>query len=167
MTTMPYPVPFLFTIERDLPLLVMSCSQEKAPVHAAELVRFAELYCGPMWQQVKASGFPLTNVAAISALHGFMEPGYAIRTYDLKMDDDISARQSREGNDVERLAAAIREAGSAFIVGGKLYRAMAETAIRRHSELAACVTFASGSYLEQRKQLGAWLRRTTGDLLAA
>jgi len=156
-----YAQPFQFDIEPGTPLLVMSCSQDKANV-GGTLTRIADLYCGPSWQQVKRSGYPLTNVAAISALHGFCEPGYQVRTYDCVMDEDISARQCREGNDVERLAGAIRKAGSAFIVGGRLYRALVETAIRRHPELIQLVTFATGSYLQQRKQLGTWLRGHQG-----
>lgn len=154
---MSYPVPFTFTIEQGVPLLVMSCSDIKRPV-GDQLVRFADLYDGPSWRQVKASGFPLHNVAAISALHGFLEPGFAIRSYDRKMDAEISARICGTSDHVARLAAAIRQAGSAYVVGGGLYRALAETAIRVYPELAELVTFATGSYLAQRKQLGVWLR---------
>ena len=152
-----YAQPFMFDIASGTPLLVMSCSQEKAQVGDA-LTRIADLYCGPTWQQVRKAGYPLTNVAAISALHGFCEPGYQIRTYDRKMDEDISARMCRESNHVWRLAQAIRAAGSAFVVGGRLYRAMVETAIRIEPDLAQLVTFATGTYLQQRKQLGEWLR---------
>jgi hypothetical protein len=155
---MTYPVPFVFPIEQGRPLLVMSCSSTKRDVVAGDLVRFAYLYDGPTWRQVKASGFPLTNVAAISALYGFLEPGMAIETYDRKMDDKAALRISTTSNHAWRLEQAVRQAGSAFIVGGALYRQLGETMLRHAPDLAGVVTFATGSYLAQRKQLGAWLR---------
>lgn len=152
---MSYPTPFVFDIRPGLPLLVMSCSDVKRPVPAGELVRFADLYDGPMWKQVKASGFPLCNVAAVSALYGFLEPGMAVETYDRQMDDETSRRICGTSDHVYRLAQAIRTAGSAMVFGGRLYRAVAETAGRVYPDLA--MTFATGSYLEQRKQLRLWL----------
>jgi hypothetical protein len=155
---MTYPVPFTFQIEQGRPLLVMSCSSTKREVVAGDLVRFAYLYDGPTWRQVRASGFPLTNVAAISALYGFLEPGMAIETYDRKMDDKAAARICTTSNHAWRLEQAVRQAGSAFIVGGELYRQLGETMLRHAPDLADRVTFATGSYLAQRKQLGTWLR---------
>lgn len=155
---MTYPHPFVFSIEAGRPLLVMSCSSTKRQVAAGELVRFAELYDGPTWRQVRASRFPLSNVAAISALYGFLEPGMAIETYDRKMDDKAAARICTTSNHAWRLEQAIRQAGAAFIVGGALYRQLGETVLRLAPDLAPVVTFASGSYLQQRAQLGTWLR---------
>ena len=154
---MPYPHPFLYQIKRDTPLLVVSCSQTKRDI-GDDLARFIELYDGPMWRQIKASSFPRSNVAAISALHGFMEPGYAIRTYDLHMDEDRSRSLCHRGNHVALFAQSVREAGSAFVVGGELYRELALTALRVYPDLNGLISFATGSYLAMRKQLGQWLR---------
>jgi hypothetical protein len=164
---MSYPSPFMFTIEQGLPLLVMSCSDVKRPIAPGALVRFCELYDGPSWRQVKASRFALCNVAAVSALYGFLDPGMAIETYDRKMDAEISARICGTSDHVARMARAIRIAGSAFIVGGALYRELAATAIRVYPELAELVTFASGSYLAQRKQLGIFLRAHQAPIAAS
>jgi hypothetical protein len=155
---MTYPVPFVFPIEQGRALLVMSCSSTKRAIAAGEAARFADLYDGPTWRQVRASRFPLTNVAAISALYGFLEPGAPIETYDRKMDDKTALRISTTGDHVWRLEQATRQAGSAFIVGGELYRQLGEAMLRKAPDLVDRVTFASGSYLAQRKQLGAWLR---------
>ena len=154
---MAYPTPFLFTIEPGRPLLIMSCSDVKRPTKPYELVRFADLYAGPMWLQVKASGFPLTNVAAVSALYGFLEPGMAIETYDRMMDEKTSERFCSTSDHVYRMAEAIKAAGSAFFVGGKLYRELVYRTIQVYRDTPS-VTFAEGTYLQQRKQLGAWLR---------
>jgi hypothetical protein len=157
-----YPKPITFEIRSGLPLLIMSCSEIKRPVEANALVRFADLYDGPTWRQVRASGFPLCNVAAISALYGFLEPGFPVETYDRKLDEEISRRICSTGDHVARLAAAVEAAGSAFVVGGQLYRAVAETALRAFPDrLAGRLAFAAGSYLQQRKQLGAFLREQT------
>lgn len=164
---MSYPVPFTFPIEQGRPLLVMSCSSTKRQVAAGEALRFADLYDGPTWRQVKASRFPLTNVAAISALYGFLEPGTPIETYDRKMDDRAAARISSTGNHAWRLEQAVRQAGAAFIVGGELYRQLGETMLRQAPDLVDRVTFATGSYLAQRKQLGAWLRSQAAPIAAA
>ena len=42
----------------------------------------------PCGGEIRASEFPRENVAAISALYGFLEPGMAINTYDRVMDED-------------------------------------------------------------------------------
>jgi hypothetical protein len=141
------------------PLLVLGCSQVKAP--AEGFVSFFDLYDGPMWQQVKAAGFPRAQVAAVSALYGFIEPGMRVETYDVAIDEKRADRMCSTGDDVERLAQAIAKAGRTFIVGGELYQRVARAALRRYPLLAELVTFASGSYLQQRKQLGEWLRANT------
>lgn len=141
------------------PLLVLSCSEVKRPVDPRAWVPFTELYDGPMWRQVRVAGFPFASVAALSAAYGFLAPGETLQWYDCKMDEKRSARFCSQGNDVARLAQAIRGAGSAFVVGGHLYQAIARRAIAREAELAELVTFAAGSYLQQRKQLGEFLRR--------
>lgn len=163
---MTYPVPFVFPIEQGRPLLVMSCASTKRQVAAGDVVRFADLYDGPTWRQVKASRFPLANVAAISALYGFLEPGTAIETYDRKMDEKAALRISTTSNHAWRLEQAIRQAGSAFIVGGALYRQLGEAMLRQAPDLAGVVTFSTGSYLAQRKQLGAWLRDQVAPIAA-
>lgn len=162
-----YPTPFVFSIEPGRPLLVMSCSATKRPTAAGELVRFADLYDGPTWRQVKASQFPRSNVAAISALYGFLEPGMAIETYDRKMDDKAMHRICYTSDHAWRLEQAIRQAGSAFIVGGALYRQLGRTVVQSWPDLADRVTFASGSFLAQRKQLGAWLRDQAAPIAPA
>ncbi len=158
---MPYATPFQFSIEPGRPLLVLSCSEMKAAVGEEQLVRFGELYTGPLWQQVKAAGYPMTNVAAVSALYGFLEPGFQIRTYDRKMDEKISRRICCEGNAPALFAQAVRTAGSAYVVGGKMYRELAETAMRMWPELVPQVTLAEGSFLQLRAQLGKWLKNNT------
>ena len=139
------------------PLLVMSCSKVKRATAPRELVRFFDLYDGPTWQQVKRSAFPRENVAAVSALYGYLEPGTAIETYDCKMDDERAARMCHTSDHGARLAAAIDAAGSAFVVGGQLYQQLARRALALRPAIADRVTFAAGSYLQQRKQLSAWL----------
>jgi hypothetical protein len=145
-------------------LLILSCSQEKAPVPPGASTHFFDLYDGPMWRQVKGAGFPRAKVAALSALYGFMEPDYpaVLQSYDTKMDEERSARLCNTSCHVARLAQLVRAHGAAFIVGGKLYQEIARTAERITPELAPRLTYAAGSYLEQRKQLGAWLRAQLG-----
>jgi hypothetical protein len=155
---MTFPNPVTFPIARGKPLLVMSCSATKRPAGANEWLRFADLYIGPMWQQVHASKYPLTNVAAVSALYGFLEPGMPINTYDRVMDEKIAHSICHTSNHVARFHDATMIAGSAFVVGGQLYQELAKTAIRWRPALGELVTFASGSFLQQRKQLGQWLR---------
>jgi hypothetical protein len=154
------------TLNAGRPLLVLAFSATKREV-GDKLVPFAELYDGPMWRQVRASGYPVSNVAAVSALYGFLEPGAQIRTYDTEMDQKRMRRMCGTGNDVWRFEQATERAGGAFVVGGRLYQELARTAIRRRPELTNKIRFASGSYLQQRKQLGAWLRAEPGFNLAA
>lgn len=139
------------------PLLILSCSATKLGA-AGELRPFGEIYDGPLWRDVKRAGFPLARVAALSAAHGFLEPCHPIRLYDQKLDEERARWFARTGDHRARLAQAIEAAGEAFVVGGKLYRAIAEAAIEQRPAIAGLVTFARGSFLEQRKQLGAWLR---------
>jgi len=149
-----YAIPFQYPIQAGRPLLIMACSATKRAVTG--LVRFTELYDGPMWQQVRASGYPASNIACVSALYGFMEPGHQITAYDREMDEKISVRICGEGNAVWRLAQAVKAAGSAMVFGGALYRAVAQQAKRIEPDLP--ISEATGSYLQQRKQLGEWLR---------
>jgi hypothetical protein len=141
------------------PLLVLGCSQTKVPTDKFEFVRFLKLYDGPMWKQVKAAGYPIESVSAISALYGYLEPGMKIETYDVKMDEERRDRMCSTSNHVYCFARDVRIAGSAFVVGGGMYQELARTAIRHYPELEPMVTFASGSFLAQRKQLGEWLRQ--------
>jgi hypothetical protein len=153
-----FPKPMLFEIKPGVPLLILSCSDQKKLAEKHEWHRFADLYAGPLWRDVRRSGFPLTNIAAISALYGFLEPGMPISTYNRKMDEKISASICGTSNHVPRLADAVDRAGLAFVVGGILYRAVAETAERYRPALTGRITYASGNYLQQRKQLNEWLR---------
>lgn len=149
--------PRRYDIAAGTPLLVLACSATKRSV-GDELIRFHDLYDGPMWRQVRASSFPLSNVAAISALYGFLEPGAPIRTYDMKMDEKRSRCICQTSNHVALFADAVEQAGSAFIVGGVQYRELANTAIRWRASLQSKLTFASGSFLKQRKQLSEFLK---------
>lgn len=159
-----YPDPCTFLkIEAGRPLLVLSCSQEKADI-GDRYAPFTDLYDGPMWRQVKLSRFPLTNVAAISALYGFLEPGHPVHAYDRQMDEKTSKRHCSTGSGVAVLANAVEVAGGAFVVGGKMYQELARTAVRWRPSLEPLIAFAEGSYLQQRKQLGQWLREKSCDL---
>lgn len=160
------PKPVTFAPIPGRPLLVLSCSEVKRPAPAGAWLRFIELYDGPMWRQVRAAGFPSANVVAISALYGVLDPGMPIQTYDAVMDEKRSARHCSTGCSVARLARHIRAAGAAFVVGGGLYQELARTAVRLDPELAELVRFASGSYLQQRKQLGEFLRGASGGLFS-
>lgn len=157
---MGYAKPFVFEIVPDLPLLIMACSATKRD--AGGNVRFIDLYDGPMWRQIRASGFPASNVAAISAAYGFLEPGFQIETYDMQMDEKSSALICGQGNHVWRLIKAVRVARGGIVFGGRLYRNVGSTAKRVDPELD--LTQASGSFLEQRKQLGAWLRANSPEV---
>ncbi len=154
--------PYTYSVKPGIPLLVLSCSEVKAPAAPGALLRFADLYDGPMWRQVKCGGYPLSNVAAISALYGYLAPGHPIETYNIKMDEERSQRMCGTGSHVAELAAAIETAGAAYIVGGSLYQELARTALRYRPRLAPLVSFASGSYLQQRKALGEFLRFNVG-----
>lgn len=140
-------------------LLVLSCSATKKPVGENERVPFALLYDGPMWRQVRAAGFPLDRVAAVSALYGFLEPDHpAIWTYDREMDEKAAARICGTGDHVHRFAVAAELHGGAMVFGGEMYRRVADYARRYRPSLDGRINFATGSFLEQRKQLGEWLR---------
>lgn len=151
------PRPFLFPIQAGVPLLVLSCSSTKAPAPVNEWIRFFDFYDGPMWRQVKLSGFPQSNVAAISAGYGFLAPGQPVMPYDQVMDEKRSRHFCGSGDHVAQLAKCAELAGSAFIVGGGLYQELAHTAARWRKELEPLLTFASGSFLRQRKQLSQFL----------
>lgn len=153
---MRYAQPFQFTPDPARPLLVAACSKVKR--EASGLVRFGDLYDGPTWRDIRASGFPMANVAAISALHGFMEPGTQIETYDRVMDDKISARICGTGNDVWRLGQMVQAHPETFVLGGALYQEIARTVARVWPNTTSRIVYASGSFLAQRKQLGEWLR---------
>jgi hypothetical protein len=145
-------------IKPRAPLLILSCSEtKKAPT--TRRAPFADVYDGPMWRQVKSHGYPLSNVAAISALYGFLDPGDKIELYNVKMDEEHCRRIIGEGDHIHRLAEAIRKAGGAHVFGGELYKEIVRAAIRYRPELGELVTFASGSFLEQRQQLTAFLCR--------
>src|SRR5262245_60058852 len=98
--------PMTFQIRRGVPLRILSCSETKRPLGKFEFMRFIDLYDGPLWRHVRASGFPPANVAAISALYGFLEPGWPIRTYQRAMDEKKAHRICHTGNDVWRCAEA-------------------------------------------------------------
>lgn len=136
-------------------LLILSCSETKRALPAGcRRAPFANVYDGPMWRQVKAAGFPLDHVAAISTLYGFLEPGDAIELYNVKMDDEHCRRIIGESCHVHRLAMAIERAGRAYVFGGTMYQDIVRAAIRYRPAIANMVTFARGSFLEQHKQLG-------------
>lgn len=146
-----------------LPLLVLSCSQDKQ--ETATPLPFIDVYCGPIWQQVRKSGYPETSIAAISALYGFLPPGQLIRSYDMKMDDERAHAISHTSNHIWHLAKTIEAAGSAYIVGGKHYQQIARTAEREYPALQGRISFATGSYLQQRKQLNHFLTTHTSRTL--
>lgn len=150
--------PFEFEIAAGTPLVIMACSATKRDV--AGLVRFTDLYDGPLWRQLRCAGYPVTNIAAISALHGFLDPGRQIESYNIEMDEKRSARICSQSDHVARLIRATKIAGRAIVFGGALYRAVATTAQRREPSLD--IAQASGSFLAQRKQLGEFLRATKG-----
>ena len=151
---------------QGLPLLILACSKTKNNFDEAPALswrRFHELYAGPLWEDVKRSGFPLGNVAALSALHGYLEPGWPIRPYDHEMDIDQSRNFQRTGCHRSRLAKDADAHGRVFVVGGRDYRAIAEAAeLLMHP--GTKVEYATGSYLAQRKQLNAWLRSHAQDV---
>lgn len=159
--------PFHYTPKPELPLLVLSCSAEKRPSGRFEWRRFHELYCGPLWLQVAKAGFPWENVAAISALYGFLEPGSPICTYDRVLDEKRCDAMVNTGNDLYRFGKLVESHGSAYVVGGKLYRRLAEKAEEVSGQpapggpwpnVAGRIIYCEGTYLEQRKRLGEWLR---------
>lgn len=139
-------------------LLILSCSATKRP--GFTVGHFSQLYAGPLWQDVRRSGFPWSRVAAISASYGFLEPTFPaiLEPYNVQMDDEASARICGTSDHVARLAACVQAHGSAFVVGGELYRRVARAAERYRPELGGRISYATGTYLEQRKQLGMWLR---------
>lgn len=144
-------------------LIILSCSETKrAP--ATRRAPFFDVYDGPMWRQVKAAGFPRERVAAISALYGFLDPSQwsQIELYNVKMDEERCRRIIGEGGHVHWLAEAIAKAGGAYVFGGSLYQEIVRAAIRYRPELEPLVTFARGTFLEQRKQLGELLERGRG-----
>jgi hypothetical protein len=149
------PEPFHFTIDRQRPLLILACSQLKRDVRG--MVRFCDLYDGPFWRDLRKSGFPLTNVAAISGLYGYLRPGRPIETYDQLLDDEKVQRTISTGNDLHQLARDVDAAPSAFVVGGRLYREIAAAAARAYD--LPKISYASGSFLQLRGQLNAWLRQ--------
>jgi hypothetical protein len=151
--------PMTFAIRPGCPLLILACSATKKTALQHEFVRFVDLYDGPVWQQVRAAKFPVSNIAALSALYGYLEPGCPITTYDRQLDEDGARRFIRTSNHLYLLRRDIERAGSAFFVGGVLYRSIVEAAISADAALAARVTYATGSYLKQRGALRRWLKQ--------
>jgi len=150
-----------YTIDRARPLLILPCSEVKRPAEPDEWFKFADLYDGPTWRQWRASGFPRSNVAAISALYGYLEPGMAICTYNRRMDGDRLQSFMRVGDHVGRLAADLRRVPSAFCLGSALYCELVRHTEHVYPELRGKVAYASGTYLQQRRQLREWLEGQT------
>jgi hypothetical protein len=147
--------PMIYKPDPAHPLLVLSCSQTKAP--SAGYIRFHDLYAGPLWQQVKASSFPLTNVAAISAMHGFLAPGSVIKTYDRMLDEKAAESFVSTSNHVWRFAMLAGAMPRTLVIGGRFYRQLPEAATSRYPSIAPKVAFAAGSFLQLRAELGRFL----------
>jgi hypothetical protein len=143
---------------RELPILIMACSTVKAPT--SKPLPFIYVYNGPSWQQIRPAHFPFTNIACVSAKHGFLKPGAAILPYDQKMDDARCAELCNDQTTLAAIAMAVQKSGKAFVMGGPLYRSVVQAAERRYSGIAGKVTYASGSYLKQRKQFNEWFEAT-------
>ena len=136
----------------ERPLIVMSCSQVKK--QTTKPMPFAEVYDGPIWQQVKKH-WPSSHIAVLSAEHGLLEPGTEIMPYDRLMDEDRLLHILNDEKQMEKFAELVRQYGKVIVVGGELYKlfALYFTSIM-YPELGDRVHFACGSYLQQRGALG-------------
>lgn len=152
---MTLPEPFTFEINPRLPLLILSCSATKRDLQG--MVRFADLYDGPLWRDLRRSGFPLSNVAALSGLHGYLAPGRPIETYNCQMTEERARRFICTGADLSRIARDAKAANGVLVVGGELYRLVVAAADRAFD--IRSVDYAAGSFLQLRKRLNAWLRQ--------
>lgn len=133
--------------------LILACSATKARAKPHQWIPFMDLYTGPMWLQVKAAKFPRARVAAISALHGFLEPGKAVFTYDKIMDEKSSQSIAHTSNDLWRLQEWV--AGERTVMfGGQLYVRIGEVAKEKYPLTCANLVLVRGTFLQQRKQLG-------------
>lgn len=133
--------------------LILACSATKAPVKPRQWIDAYDLYTGPMWQQLKVAKFPRANVAAISALHGFVEPGKQIFTYDVAMDEDRAHAIARTSNDLWRLQEWV--GGDRVVMfGGRLYLSIGEIAKEKYPFSCEHLVLVGGTFLKQRKLLG-------------
>lgn len=136
------------------PLLLLSCSAQKRATTGP--VPFIDLYDGPMWRQVRASSVPASSVAALSAEHGFLAPGTPVAAYDRRLDESRLAELARAPS---ALVDAIDGHRVVLFFGGDLYRRLIRASLAGRPDLLGRVRYATGSYLQQRRQLGEELRR--------
>lgn len=139
---------------RRAPLLLVSCSATKRPTVGP--VPFVELYDGPMWRQVRASSVASSAVAALSAEHGYLAPDSAVVKYDRQITEARVDELAAAGG--AALVDAIEQNDDVRVFGGELYRRLVRTALAGRPDLLDRVTFATGSFLKQRRQLGETLR---------
>lgn len=137
--------------------LILSCSQMKMGIDKFEFINFVDLYTGPMWQQVKAAAFPRKDLAAISAMYGFLQPETKIRWYDDKMDEKKCFRLCNTGGDLHWFSSWV-DGEDAVMFGGAIYRQFGEWAKKQYPEKCRNLHFVTGSFLQQRKRLGQLLR---------
>jgi hypothetical protein len=152
-------------MKKDLPLIVMSCSQVKKPT--AEPVPFVDLYNGPTWQQVRKSGYPTTHVAVLSAEHGILFPGEKILPYDRRMTEARLVELANDPEQVARFVELCKGYSQVIVFGGCEYEQFALKLAIEHPEIFDRVEYVMGTYLQQRGALttffNAW---TSGSDLA-
>lgn len=137
-------------------LLIMSCSQKKR----AGPARAVDLYDGPAYKVLRRSAMRVP-VLVLSAEHGLIAGGTALRYYDRKMDERRAAKFCTK----KRAAAAAKLAGQVagkpdeiFCYGGALYRRV----IRYYAAAGAfgarpSITYSDGRIGEQLHQLKEFL----------
>lgn len=144
-------------------LIVVACSATKRdrPLPAFQL------YDGPAWRTVRASGYPAApraalQLAALSALHGLISADRIIAPYDVEMDAARARTLQKLPDELvhEQLeAAADRPVGVVQCYGGRLYRSVVEAwADRGLFGTDTRVEYSSGGIGLQLGQLRQWLR---------
>lgn len=149
-------------------LLCMPCGEAKLDRAAPA----GELYQGPMWQTLRqhqpAGGLP--NMLVLSAKYGMVDQAEVLQTYDQRLTPERAAELRRDmvaNAEALKRALAATDINEIMLVGGADYRAVMAEAIAELMANGAIrpgprVNAVEGSFLQQRKALGEYLRWLPG-----
>lgn len=156
------------------PLLLLACTGRK--VESDVEIGALELYDGPSFRTLRASGYPTpegprVRVAILSAEHAILSPYSLVRPYDRRMDPERAAELAAIGEYEVRkklfVPARCRgrsfehfPASEVFVFGGALYRQVVEAweAAGVFSDVPGGVSYSSGGIGVQLGQLKRWLQ---------
>jgi hypothetical protein len=136
-------------------LLIMGCSQVKRQAEGP--VPFVELYDGPIWKQAR-NNLPASNIAVLSAEHGFLPPLTEIEAYDRVMDEGRLVDLLNSPHERAKFKMLVAEYDEVIVLGGELYKLLSLALIAMGMSSVSKIKFACGSYLKQRAALNQYVQ---------